>query len=67
MEWTTIVEMVSNLGFPIVCCIALIYSNYRSEENNRETISKLQETINNNSIVLTKLCEKLDEAIGRIE
>lgn len=67
MDWNLVTELIGNLGFPIFCCVALIYSNYKSEERNRETITKLQDTINNNSVVLTKLCEKLDTVIGSVE
>lgn len=51
-----ITTLVSNLGFPIVVCIALFYyMNKQNERHNSET-DKLAETVQSNTKVLTELC-----------
>lgn len=59
--------LLSNFGFPIVafliCCYALKYSFDKSLEMNNKTLEKittLSEAINNNTVVLTKLVEKVE-------
>lgn len=54
-----IISMISNVGFPIVCCIVMAWYVNKSAEDNRETLDKLQESINNNTIAITRLCAKL--------
>lgn len=45
--------LVGSIGFPIVCCIFLWkYIN--------ETMKSFTETMNENTKMLTKLCEKFD-------
>lgn len=48
-----VVSAISTMGFPIVMCLVLSY--YIKEE-----VSNLRETINNNTIVITKLLERID-------
>lgn len=56
MEVNDITTLVSNLGFPIVVCIALFYyMNKQNERHNNET-DKLSETVQANTKVLTELC-----------
>lgn len=56
MEVNDIVTLISNLGFPIVVCIALFYyMNKQNERHNSET-DKLSETVQQNTQVLTELC-----------
>lgn len=56
MEVNDIVTLISNLGFPIVVCIALFYyMNKQNERHNSET-DKLSETVQQNTKVLTELC-----------
>lgn len=68
MSAELIMDALSNFAFPIVafliCCYALKYSFDKSlEQNNRgyEQISKLTEAINNNTVTLTKLVEKVED------
>lgn len=51
-EW---VQVISNLGFPIVCCIAMAwYVKYMSDKHQGE-IDSLKETIDSNTQVITEL------------
>ena len=71
----TWVQLISSLGFPIVACIVLAMYVKEQNKSNREDVKELnmqhtremdafkdeiKEALNNNTIALTKLCEKLD-------
>lgn len=55
-----IIDIVSSLGFPIACCVALFWRSYKDEEARRQEMEKMRITIENNTIALTKLCDKVD-------
>lgn len=72
MDFEGIVSLISTIGFPIVCCLMMgWYVKYISDANRAE-IDKINErhraemtevttAINNNTIALTKLCERLGD------
>lgn len=68
-------QLISSLGFPIVACICMALYVKEQTKNNREDVKELnaqhskemnafkdeiKEALNNNTIALTKLCEKLE-------
>lgn len=66
-----IVSMISAVGFPIVACIGMAFffskvnDNYRNDIKEMNTMHKsemdaMTEAINNNTIVLQKLIDKMD-------
>lgn len=59
MDTNVIVQLISSLGFPIVCCIAMFWQNNKLNESHKEETTKLNETINNNTIALNHLIDKL--------
>lgn len=63
-------QAVTTLGFPIVCCGAMMWYVKYITDKNREEIDKLNTrhneemkevtmAINNNTIALTKLCDMI--------
>ena len=66
-----VVNLITNLGFPIVCVIACAYFiNYiiKSErEENQKREEKYIETINNFSVVIDKVNENLINNNKRLE
>lgn len=71
MNYETISSAITSLGFPIVCCVAMMWYVVRSNDKNREEINRLNEqhrdemnkvteAINNNTLALQKLCDKID-------
>lgn len=60
MDINTIVQLVGSLGFPIAMCIYMAYSNNKLNEQHRESETKLTEIINNNTLALTKLSDRID-------
>lgn len=59
MNVTEITQLISTLGFPIVCCIALFWKMNKQDENHKEEMSKMTDALNNNTVALTKLSDKL--------
>lgn len=59
MDINSVTQIISNVGFPIACCLYLIYSQNRTEQAHKEEIDKLRETVENNTKVMLKLCAKL--------
>lgn len=59
MDFNAILQAISTVGFPIACCIYLIYSNNKSNEQNIEQVEKLRQTIDNNTKVMIKICSKM--------
>lgn len=59
MGTNDIVQLISSLGFPIACCIAMFWQNNKLNESHKEETTKLNETINNNTIALNHLIDKL--------
>lgn len=59
MDVNTLIQLVSSLGFPIVCCGALFWKMVKADEQHKEEMDKVTEALNNNTIALTKLSDKL--------
>lgn len=56
MEW---VQIVSSVGFPIVAVFGCGWFIKYTTDLHKNEIDKLSEAVNNNTIVMTKLIEKL--------
>lgn len=61
MDVNTITSLVTSVGFPIVCCIACFWYINKSDEQHKEEMNKMSEAINNNTLVMQKLIDKLGE------
>lgn len=76
MEWA---QVISSLGFPIASCVAMAIYVTKITSQNREDTKELnkehtkemmefkediKEALNNNTLALNKLCEKLDSKGG---
>ena len=60
MDVTTVTQLITTVGFPIACTFVLFtYLNKEREEHTAE-IKELKEAINNNTLVVQKLIDKLD-------
>jgi hypothetical protein len=56
MEVNEIISLISNVGFPVVVCIALFFYMERQNERHQQETDKLNETVQSNTKVLTELC-----------
>lgn len=61
MDANTIIQLVGSLGFPIVMCGALFWRMVKYDEQHKAEMDKLSEALNNNTIALTKLSDKLEK------
>lgn len=72
MDITQILQAITTVGFPIVCCGAMMwYVKYITDQSRREVteldnqhkeeMAKITEAVNNNTLALTRLCDKLSE------
>lgn len=62
MDITTITQFISTLGFPIAVCLICFWYINKREEQHKEEISELAKAINNNTIVMQKLVDRLGDS-----
>lgn len=71
MDIQGLISAVTTVGFPIVCCGAMMWYVKYTTDKNREEVARLNDqhnremseviqAINNNTLALQKLCDKLD-------
>lgn len=65
MDVNSIASAIGSLGFPIVACIIMFYTNYKQQELHKEEMAKLNESLVNNTLAITKLSDKLDGVIKK--
>lgn len=56
MDINAITSLVSNVGFPVVVCIALFFYMEKQNGRHQHETDKLNETVQSNTKVLTELC-----------
>ena len=67
----TVMTAITTVGFPIVCCLGMAWYTKYSSDKNREDVNRLNEehkqeigqvteALNNNTLALQKLCERMD-------
>lgn len=56
--------MISTIGFPIAMCLIMCYYINKINEAHKEETSRFAEALNNNTLVLQKLCDKLDSEVN---
>ena len=54
-----IVQIVAQLGFPIAMCLLMFWYVTKKDEAHKEEITKMSEAVNNNTLVMQKLIDKL--------
>ena len=61
MDINIILQAISTVGFPIVVACAMFWKMNKQDEDHKEEMNKVTEAINNNTIALQKLIDKLGE------
>lgn len=61
MDVSTLQSLISTLGYPIVVSGVLMYYINKKEESHKQEMDKMSEAVNNNTIVLQKLIDKIGE------
>lgn len=59
----SISTLISTLGFPIGMCLIMCYYINKINDVHKEESDKFAEALNNNTMVLQKLCDKLDSEV----
>ena len=55
MDLTQIGNFISQIGFPIACCIFLFYQQSKQNQYNKERDESLKESINSNTKAIKAL------------
>lgn len=61
MDITALTTLITNIGFAAAAYIMLFQWMKEREKNTNDTISKLTEVINNNTIAIQRLTDKTEE------
>lgn len=56
-----IVNIIQNVGFPIAIVVYLLFRDSQKDKEHAEEVAKLAEAINNNTLVMTQIKDKLDK------
>lgn len=59
MDVNTITQLITGVGFPVAVCLICFWYINRQEEAHKEEVTKLTNAINNNTLIMQKLCDKL--------
>ena len=55
-----ILQAISTVGFPIALTLILLWYIYDSSNKHKAEIDKMSEALNNNTLALTKLLDKME-------
>ena len=59
MDDSAIIQAISTVGFPIVMCLLFMYYIKYINDQHKDEIDKLSQSVNNNTLVMQKLLDKL--------
>ena len=57
---TTITQLITSVGFPIAMCIGLLYYLMKQSDIRKEETAQFTKALNDNTLVLQRLADKLD-------
>lgn len=55
MDASAIIQLISNVGFPIACTIAMFYMLNKEREDRMQESNKFVEAINNNTVIMQEV------------
>lgn len=55
MDWNTVTQLISNVGFPCACTIAMFLLFYKERESHVKESEKFVEAINNNTRIMEEV------------
>ena len=64
LDMATITQIITSVGFPIAMCVGLLYYLMKQSENRKEETTQFTQALNNNTLILQRLCDKLDVESG---
>lgn len=57
----TVTQVIGSLGFPIVMCFYMMKQNREMDKDHKEEVSQLREAVENNTLMMQKIFDKLEE------
>lgn len=72
MNAQEIIQLISSVGFPIVCCLGMGWyvkkqtDNYREDvdhltQEHKDEMTRVTDALNNNTLAIQRLCDKLEK------
>ena len=61
MDVNAVTTAISTLGFPIVMCGAMFWYMLKEKDAHKEEMNSVTEALNNNTLILQKLCDRLGD------
>ncbi len=56
-----LIQAISTVGFPIVCCLLMGYLLLMEQKNHKEEMLSLKEAINSNTLIMVELKQLLED------
>lgn len=60
-----IIQLINGVGFPIAASVAMFVMNNKQREEHKGETDKFVEAIQNNTLAITKMMEKIDDLEDR--
>lgn len=60
MDLTSITNLISTIGFPIAISLVLMWYIMKLNDNHSNEVKALTNALNNNTVILQRVCDKLD-------
>ena len=64
MDFNVVIDFIQSVGYPITMSVILLWYMIKEQEKNKAQSDKMIEAINNNTIALTRVQEKLGDRNG---
>lgn len=64
MDFSAVSQLISSVGFPIAACVALFWQMNRESTQHKEEMDALKESLNQNTLAITKLVLFMQEKGG---
>ncbi len=64
MDFSAVSQLISSVGFPIAACVALFWQMNRESTQHKEEMNELKESLNKNTLAITKLVLFMQEKEG---
>lgn len=61
MDWQIIINFIQGVGFPIACVLIMFQQMDKEREAHKEETAKVTDALNNNTVILTELKQKLED------
>lgn len=60
MDLSAITNLISTIGFPIAISLVLMWYIMKLNDNHSNEVKALTNALNNNTVILQRVCDKLD-------